>query len=194
MRLDRQAAAGLSAVTKPQRRLSSRIWALVSPEARYRVVGVGSGGDGRDAEPAGEGCENVQQLGFAEIAAVAGVGGVPVPLHLRGRDRFVPYAEVGGEAGRAIELSGGQGVGNGGGGDDELGAARASGCRQQERRVRAAGERHDQRPDVAQALDQVAEAAVEQLVPGRVVHIDERTVPAPARRLTTLDRMSAGSE
>ena len=111
-----------------------------------RVVGVGAGRDVRDAELGGQRPQHVEQLGLAEVAAVAGVGAVALAAHLVGRRRHVPHAEVGGEprprrrarppAGWATPRSPAT---------TSLGAERADRGREQERRVGAAGERDDHR-------------------------------------------------
>ena len=122
-RLDRQAAAGLSHVGRPQRRRRLADLRLGEPgvpqrrggaaldggpdagtEAGDRVVGVGAGGDVRDIVLGGQRNENVEQLGLAEVAAVAVVGPVARPVHLVGLRGEVPHAETVGEVGGRPQL------------------------------------------------------------------------------------------
>jgi hypothetical protein len=114
------------------------------PEAGAQIVGVGAGGDVGDAQRVRERPQDLDQLGLAEGAAVAGVGDVAGPRQLVGARGLVPDAERGHELRGARALAPGQARRDRGGGDDPVRAEGPDGGGEQHPRVDAAGERHEQ--------------------------------------------------
>ena len=180
MRLARHASAGLSAVARPhraargphlrlgqpgveQRRARAALGgrADAGPEAGDGVVGVGAGRDrapARARRPAAAGCRRAWPC--------SGSSG-------RRRSRRSPRATArrssasgGGRRARRRGPRGGQLVGgqrraDGGRRDDPVGAERAHGGGEQEGRVGAAGERHQQAVEPAQPVVERGEPGVE---------------------------------
>ena len=92
------------------------------PEAGAEVVGVGAGDDVGDAEPRGQRREDVDQLGLAERAAVAGVGAVALAGELVGaRDSCRTPREATNSAAAALGRR--EARRDGGGRDDPVGAS-----------------------------------------------------------------------
>ena len=180
MRLARQAAAGLSASGRSQRRAAARTSSLViparasgaqapalgggpdaGPEAGAEVVGVGAGDHVGDAQPGGQRREDVDQLGLAERAAVAGVGAVALAGELVGARLLVPDPQRRDERRGGGALGRGQARGDGGGGDHPAGAERADGGGQDHAGVHSPGERDEDAGQRRQFRVQGGEPVVE---------------------------------
>ena len=109
-----------------------------------RVVEVGTGGHRREAVCLPQRLQHVEQFALAEGAPVPVVRGVARARQFRGPGGQVCHAQRGGEVAGIVQFPPGEGRGDGGGRDDPRGAEPARGGRQEERRVRTPGERHQQ--------------------------------------------------
>ena len=117
----------------------------------------------------GERAEGLDQLGLAEVAALAGVGAVALAVHLvRVRGEQLD-AERGRELAGRVALDGRQRVGVAGAGDDVVRAERAYGGREQQRAVGTAAEGDEHGAELAQPLLEGGEPQVEDVLvePGR---------------------------
>ena len=116
------------------------------------LVGVGSGDDGGQSERLRLGGGERVQLGLAEVAAVHRVAGVARIFQLRGCLLDVPRPELPRDGARSFELIRRDGGRQRGESDGPL-PQRIHRQRQQQRRVHAAGVRHERAAQRTQSRD-----------------------------------------